>query len=246
MPQGAKQMQRETTYDPVFDAQEHYRLLLDAMARPGKINILPRLLLAVPAAAGAVPSTATGAASQSGSRVFTDAAALIGFALLNADVSFFVDGPGADLASHYLLVNTSARPAALEEADFVFASGRTSAVLVEAMKKGSLPYPEEGATLILSVGALATEPSGLGVAAEDTGVNGTAGRPPGSDLALTLQGPGIPGKKMLFVRGLNATLVEALQQSNIEFPLGVDMILTDGDGRVACVPRSSRFRWEAI
>ena len=38
-------MQRETTYDPVFDAQEHYRLLLDAMARPGKINTLPRLIL---------------------------------------------------------------------------------------------------------------------------------------------------------------------------------------------------------
>ncbi|HEV2479427.1 MAG TPA: phosphonate C-P lyase system protein PhnH [Puia sp.] len=235
-------MQRETAYDPVFDAQEHYRLLLDAMARPGKINILPRLLLAIPApATGAVPSAVTGAASQPGSRVFTDAAALVGFALLNADVSFFVDGPGADPASRYLLVNTSARPATLEEADFVFASGRASAVLVEAMKKGSLPYPEEGATLILSVGALATEPSGLGMIPD-----GAAAGHTGNDLALTLQGPGILDKKMLFVRGLNATLMEGLQQSNIEFPLGVDTILTDGDGRVAGIPRSSRIRWEAI
>lgn len=235
-------MQRETTYDPVFDAQEHYRLLLDAMARPGKINILPRLLLSV-------PDTATGAASQPGSGTLTDAAALVGFALLNADVSFFVDGPGADLASRYLLVNTSARPAALEEADFVFAPGRASAVLVEAMKKGSLPYPEEGATLILSVGALATEPSGLGVAADGADkkdAGGAAAGQTGSDLALTLEGPGIAGAKMLFVRGLNATLVEAVQQSNIEFPLGVDMILTDGDGRMACIPRSSRIRWKAF
>jgi alpha-D-ribose 1-methylphosphonate 5-triphosphate synthase subunit PhnH len=247
-------MQRETTYDPVFDAQEHYRLLLDAMARPGKINILPRLSLTVPAAAAAgISGAAAGASSLSGSRVFTDAAALVGFALLNADVSFFVDGPGADVASRYLLMNTSARPAALEEADFVFASGHASAVLVEAMKKGSLPYPEEGATLVLSAGALATEPSGLG--AGGAGLNGAghkgagedaAGRQPVSDLALTLQGPGIAGKKMLFVRGLNAALVEGLQQSNSEFPLGVDVILTDGDGRMACIPRSSRIHWQAM
>lgn len=216
-------MQRETAYDPVFDAQEHYRILLDAMARPGKINILPRLLLSVPVATqGAITP------------IFTDAAALIGFALLNSDVSFYVDGPGADLVTRYLIVNTSARPAELEEADFVFSSGHVSAVLIEAMKKGSLPYPEEGATLVASVGALATEPSGLGT--------GNAG----SDLALTLQGPGIADKQTFYVHGLNATLVEALQQSNMEFPLGIDLILTDGDGRVACIPRSSRIRWEAI
>lgn len=218
-------MQRETAYDPVFDAQEHYRLLLDAMARPGKINILQRLLLSVPAASQTVAAP-----------VFTDAAALVGFALLNSDVSFYVDGPGADLATRYLIVNTSARPEALEEADFVFASGHVPSNTVDAMKKGSLPYPEEGATLVASVGALATEPSGLG----------TQNGHPGSDLALTLQGPGIAGKKTFFVRGLNATLIEALQQSNTEFPLGVDLILTDGDGRVACIPRSSRILWEAI
>ena len=225
-------MQRETTYDPVFDAQEHYRLLLDAMARPGKINTLPRLILSVPAggthpdAAAFSDAAASGPAPQPRSGTLTDAAALVGFALLNADVRFFVDGAGSDAATRYLLVNTSGRPASLEEADFVFASGLASAALVEAMKKGSLPYPEEGATLVLSVAALSAEAS--------------------SGLALTLQGPGINGKKTFFVRGLSARLLEALQQSNVEFPLGVDLILTDGDGHVACIPRSSAFRWETI
>ena len=206
-------MQRETTYDPVFDAQEHYRLLLDAMARPGKINILPRMQITTP------PQ-------------LTSAAALVGFALLNADVSFFVAGSEPEVPTRYLLVNTSARPVDAHEADFVFATGAASPMLVESMKKGSLPYPEEGATLILDVPALATEPQGLGHG--------------GSGLALTLQGPGVAGQCILFVRGLNATLVEGLQQSNIEFPLGIDLILTDGDGRMACIPRSSRIRWEAI
>jgi alpha-D-ribose 1-methylphosphonate 5-triphosphate synthase subunit PhnH len=219
-------MQREIAYDPVFDAQEHYRLLLDVMARPGKINILPRMPLSVPAGT-----------------VLTDAAALVGFALLNADVSFCADGAGEDLATRYLLVNTSARPVALEEADFVFASGLAAAALPENMKKGSLPYPEEGATLVLSVGAMATEAAGLGAQTDHAAIGQT---PPGGALAITLQGPGIAGKKTFFVRGLSTNLVEALQQSNMEFPLGVDLILTDADGRVACIPRSSRTRWEVL
>lgn len=234
-------MQRETIYDPVFDAQEHYRLLLDSMARPGKINLLPRMQLSVPAAspetAGHAISTAT--ASQSGPAILTEAAALVGFALLNADVSFHVDGAGADQATRYLLVNTSARPAEAEEADFVFASGQASAMLVESMKKGSLPYPEEGATLVANVGALATEAQGLGLKPA------AAGQPQSNDrLAITLKGPGVAGEKTFFVRGLNAAVLTALQQSNSEFPLGIDLILADGDGRLACIPRSSQIRWE--
>jgi alpha-D-ribose 1-methylphosphonate 5-triphosphate synthase subunit PhnH len=213
-------MQRETSYDPVFDAQSHYRLLLDSMARPGKINELPRLRLSLPAGT-----------------VLTEAAALVGFALLNADVSFFVDGNGADLAAQYLLVNTSARPAEAEEADFVFATGAASGVLVEAMKKGTLSYPEEGATLVASVSALATEAQGLGPV--------TPGDP-GDRLALTLKGPGVAGEKTFFVRGLSAGLLSALQQSNLEFPLGVDLVLADGDGHLAAIPRSSQIRWEII
>lgn len=209
-------MQRETIYDPVFDAQEHYRLLLDSMARPGKINLLPRMQLAAPP-------------------VLTEAAALVGFALLNADVSFQVDGAGADQATRYLLVNTSARPVDAEEADFVFASGQASAALVDSMKKGTLPYPEEGATLVANVGALATEAQGLGRSSTQL-----------DDLAITLKGPGVAGEKIFFVRGLNAAVLTALQQSNSEFPLGIDLILADGDGRLACIPRSSQIRWEII
>jgi alpha-D-ribose 1-methylphosphonate 5-triphosphate synthase subunit PhnH len=212
-------MKRETTYDPVFDAQEHYRLLLDAMARPGKINLLPRMQLSAPEA-------------------LTEAAALIGFALLNADVSFHVVDAGADVATRYLLVNTSARSVDEEEADFVFASGQAPATLIEKMKKGSLSYPEEGATLVANVAALAAEAQGLGPASKQ--------ETPVGDLAITLKGPGVAGEKTFFVRGLNAQLLTALQQSNSEFPLGVDLILADGDGRLACIPRSNQVRWENL
>lgn len=208
-------MQRETVYDPVFDAQEHYRLLLDAMARPGTINILPGIPLTPPPG-------------------LSRAAALTGFALLDADASFSVDGADAG-ATHYLVVNTSARPKAIAEADFVFAGGMASPDLVSTMKKGTLTYPEEGATLVAGVEALATQVEALGMAGDEKPA-----------LSLTLKGPGIAGEKTVFVSGLSASLLEALQECNAEFPLGVDLVLTDPGNRIACIPRSSGVQWEIL
>ena len=206
-------MQRETVYDQVFDAQEHYRILLDAMARPGTINVLPRMSLTTPPA-------------------ITGAAALVGFALLNADVSFYADGEAADVVTRYLVINTAARPESPGEADFVFAAGTASAALLADMKKGTLPYPDEGATLVASVEALASEVQALGQA--------LGGKP---HLALTLEGPGVAGKRTFFVTGVSSELVAGLQQCNQEFPLGIDLILADPGHRIACIPRSSRVEW---
>lgn len=195
-------MIREIAYDPVFDAQEHYRSLLDAMARPGKIRVLPQMPISVPEG-------------------FTAASALVGFALLNADTSFYADGD--ETITRYLVVNTSARPVDRALADFVFADGMSPASLLTGMKTGTLPYPEEGATLILGVKVLATEPEGSGDA-----------------LAIRLQGPGVDGERKLFVGGLNGGLLDALRECNMEFPLGIDLVLTDPGHRIACIPRSSR------
>ena len=96
------------------------------------------------------------------------------------------------------------------------------------MKKGTLPYPDEGATLIAGVEALASDAQALG------------GKP---YLALTLEGPGVAGKRTFFVTGLSSGLIAALQECNLEFPLGVDLILTDPDHRIACIPRSNRVEW---
>jgi alpha-D-ribose 1-methylphosphonate 5-triphosphate synthase subunit PhnH len=205
-------MQREIQYDEIFDAQEHYRLLLDSMARPGKINVLPRLELTTPQGIHA-----TGA--------------LVGFALLNSDVSFYVDGPSAEDVSLYLLVNTSARPAEAEEADYVYLDGTAAAEILYRLKTGTLPYPENSATVIAAVGAM----GGEGEAGEAAGETG---------LVLTLSGPGVDGERRLSVTGLDVALLEALVTINAEFPLGIDLVLTDPTGRIACIPRSSRVRWD--
>lgn len=190
-------MQRELTYDPVFDAQAHYRLLLDAMARPGEVRNLP----------------VTGMNPPS---LLRPAAALVGFALLNADVSFYARGPVVD----YLRENTDAVVAEAMDADFLFLQGTDPAMLIDEAKVGTLPYPEGGATVVLSVDALA-----------------------GGPLAVMLTGPGIERENTLHIAGLNAGVLEAVQRQNQEFPLGVDLVLADAEGRIACIPRSSRMRF---
>lgn len=195
-------MQRELTYDPVFDAQTHYRLLLDAMARPGELRRIPVLEVTPPS-------------------ILRPAAALVGFALLNADVSFYAGGPVAD----YLRENTDAIVAEPMDADFLFLQGTDPAVLVDEAKIGTLPYPEGGATLVLSVDAL------------------SAGAPAsrGGGLVVTLTGPGIARENTLHIAGLNADVLDSVRRQNLEFPLGVDVILADAGGNIACIPRSSRI-----
>lgn len=195
-------MQKEILYDDVFDAQQHYRLLLDCMARPGKINVLPEMELTTPAAIHA-------------------AGALVAFALLNADVSYYVEGPGAYEVGRYLLVNTAARPVEIGDADYIFLDGAAPAELLRQLKVGTLPYPEEGATVVVALEGLAQE---------------------GEGLALQLSGPGVAGERILYVRGLERTFFEVLADINGEFPLGIDVILTDGARRVACIPRSTKVR----
>jgi alpha-D-ribose 1-methylphosphonate 5-triphosphate synthase subunit PhnH len=195
-------MVKEILYDDVFDAQEHYRLLLDSMARPGKINMMPEMELTTP-------------------RGIHAAGALVGFALLNADVTYYIDGPASFEVGRYLLVNTSARPVALGEADYVFVDGSTSAELLLSLKLGTLPYPEDSATVVAAVDGLANE---------------------GDGLALLLKGPGVLGERKLCVAGLDRSFFGELATINSEFPLGIDVILTDGERRVACIPRSTKIR----
>ena len=68
------------------------------------------------------------------------------------------------------------------------------------MKKGTLSYPDEGATLILDVEHL------------------NAGNTCNTGLAVTLSGPGVAGEKTFFVTGLEASLLAVLQECNAEFP----------------------------
>lgn len=196
-------MIRETAYDEVFDAQLHFRLIMDSMARPGKINVLNGVAIHPPAG-------------------LNRASAHIGLALLNADVSYFVSRNPAEIAS-YFVVNTASAATDAAAADFLFLTGTDDVQWLEEAKIGTLTYPDTSAFVVLDVATLSDEPL------------------PG--LRLTLRGPGVKGEKEVYASGLTSALLDTLRTKNAEYPLGIDVILTDTGDRILCLPRTTKISW---
>lgn len=192
-------METEIVYDVVFDAQQHYRLILDSMARPGKINVIPSIEIDEP-------------------MDINNASALIAFALLNTDASFHaVEG---EAVTQFIALHTSAVVADVENAELVFVSGLHEADFIAQLKTGTLSYPETGATVIADVTRIS-----------DTKMSNA--------IELTLKGPGVNGTTTVYVAGLNTDILDELKEQNLEFPLGIDLMLTDGGNHLICIPRSN-------
>ena len=126
-------MAKETSFDEVHDAQSQFRVLLDAMARPGKINYLKDLPISVP----------EGLNKSSG---------IIAFSLLNTDTHFFVaQRAQSETIIDYIYLNTHAAIGSVDTADYVFIDGQENAELLHHTKTGSLNYPEDSASIIIDV-----------------------------------------------------------------------------------------------
>jgi alpha-D-ribose 1-methylphosphonate 5-triphosphate synthase subunit PhnH len=199
-------MQSEILYDEIFDAQEHFRLILDSMARPGKINVIPDLDIRMVDG-------------------INKASALIGFSLLNTDASFCAIGELSYEIEECISLHTAAKIESLQKADFVFVKGSQSSDFIADLKTGTLPYPEDSATIVLDV---------LNISADETA----------DSLQLNLKGPGIKTIETVYVTGLNDAILDAVKEQNFEFPLGIDLILTDTENRMICIPRSNDFTYE--
>jgi len=149
-------MVRETAYDDVFDAQQHFRSLLDSFARPGRINRLAPVRLDPPPG-------------------LNHASVLVGMALMDADVTFHAihDEHGE---SSYLTANSHAASVSLEKAAFIFGRGDDAPEILESADCGSLTYPDTSATLVLQVEAASEQPlnGGLRLRFGGPGVDGAA------------------------------------------------------------------------
>jgi len=188
----------ESTFDHVFTAQRFYRLLLDAMARPGKIVTLSKLEIDPPEG---LSWSITGLA----------------FTLLDQETTFAVL-PENESLNRYLSLNTGSRQAALSSAEFIIIDGRVDLPELLEINRGDLLFPDRGATLMVMAPVVGGE---------------------GTDTRLTLQGPGIHGEVSLALGGLCPGNLERVQTLNREFPLGVDLMISDNSGALVCIPRSS-------
>ena len=176
--------------ESIIRDHETFRVILQGMSHPGKVYPLP-----------GAPKTG-----------IID---LLG-CLMDNEVSFAVIGDKdmeAALARH-----TGSRPAVPEEADFVVVTGGACGQGLESCRRGSLEYPDTGATVVYLVEELCLRDEGI-----------------------VLSGPGIDGTIALQIKGLAPSEFSFLQKMNGEFPLGVDALFLDRNGCIACIPRSTRI-----
>lgn len=137
--------------------------------------------------------------------------------LLDHEVSFCVMGGAQTRVTEYLKTNTGSKESTLENSDFILVYGGTSHGLIRGARVGTLEYPDESATVIY-----------------DTGSIGDCG----GEVMLELSGPGIADKRRIGVSGIEQTEIEDVLAMR-DYPLGLDLILSDRTGRIVCIPGST-------
>jgi alpha-D-ribose 1-methylphosphonate 5-triphosphate synthase subunit PhnH len=145
---------------------------------------------------------------------------LVGLALLDAETSFCVVSQEPVAHGKTISQMTYARVTYPDEAEFVFVVGTSGAAqAIAAARAGTLVDPHLGATIIVEARFL--DASG----------------------SLLLSGPGIESTARIGI-GLESGWIEARAAKNIEFPLGVDLIIVDEQYRLAALPRTTVIREE--
>lgn len=179
--------------DEALHAQKTFRVLLNAMAHPGKFYDL----------------------SFIGDNSYLY---LVLKTLLDCEVTFAVFGTNRERLSREIRLLTGAVESEVEDADFLIITDESSRGEIERAKIGTAEYPDRGATLIYSIEKGNSNP-----------VN------------LRLAGPGIHGELGLSVYGIAKKEFLTLKGINRNYPLGLDSIFVFGDGKILCLPRSTRI-----
>jgi alpha-D-ribose 1-methylphosphonate 5-triphosphate synthase subunit PhnH len=201
--------------EPIHDAQAIFRLVLDALSRPGSIQRLPD-------------------ASPNGPAPLTPGATALLLTLVDGESTLFMTPTNASpQATRYLRFHTGVREAGhAAEAEFVLAgAAELDAQLLAALDHGSDESPQQGATLIVEAASL-------------NGID-RDGRPDAREpIALQLTGPGIEHRTRLQIGGIGRDFWGARIALEAAFPRGIDLLLTCGPVLVG-LPRSTRITWEA-
>lgn len=174
--------------------REHlaFRVLMQAMSHPGRVYPLPDFSQDWPAVVGFLGS------------------------FIDNEVGFAVIG---DLELEKSIGRyTGSRRVSPEDADYLIISNGYGSENLTHLKRGSLEYPDTGATILYLVEEVRE-----------------------GDGDIVVSGPGVAGKASLLIKGLPIGEVHRLRQVNGEFPLGVDAVFLDKNQRIACIPRSSRI-----
>jgi len=208
---------KDGAFDMTLDSQRIFRCILDAMARPGSILELSDINI-TPPVANRYPL-------------------LLLMTLLDHEVSFCVPGHGdanenenenRQAVAEYLRSNTGSKESGIGDADFILVCGGFSHGSIRETKQGTLEYPDESATVIYDI-----------VSIRDVKHEGSEDGD--GDMLLEFSGPGIAGRCMIGISGMERAEIEDILAVR-DYPLGIDAILSDRDGKIVCIPRSTSVR----
>ena len=202
---GAARPLPDTAHDDPIRASQHiFRVALDALANPGTIR-------------QGIVHPFIGQELAEGNRYL---ASLL-FTLLDHEVSLHVaPGPDADALAELMARRARVSLTGAGSASFVVAEATTVDVsLPETLCRGSLEYPDDGATLLLDMPALDQETDGA--------------------ITHTLSGPGIRAEQPIRLPGMSPALLASRERAIEHYPTGIDMLLIDRSGRITGLPRTT-------
>ncbi len=187
-----------------FITQKTFRVILQAMSHPGRVYTL---------------SQESGVKSRESE---SEGLMLILRTLLDHEVGFCVIGKEKEYLETTISELTGCPVKDISDADFIIVSDCESKGEILKARRGSLEYPDTGATVIYVVEFLNDMDNGKPVA--------------------LLRGSGIKDYITIAVRGLGKNELSHIKEINSEFPLGIDCIFIDSANRVMCIPRSTRIK----
>jgi len=156
---------------------------------------------------------------------FGKANAIIALTIFDINTSFSAEICFQDQTESYIQVNTNSIISGAASADYVFVNGKIDvAEIIKNVRKADLLFPENNSTIIMLVDEILTDESN------------------GYDCQLQLIGPGIKTEQNVFFNGIVKRNIETIQFLNSEFPLGIDLIITDTLLHVCAIPRSAMIQ----
>jgi alpha-D-ribose 1-methylphosphonate 5-triphosphate synthase subunit PhnH len=182
-------------------SQAVFRTVIKALSSPGKIFKLPF-----------APEA----------EEFFDPLVMVLRPLLSQKATFCLTRDAQELQlKKYLRMVTGSRPSDPCHADFFVAPLGKSSGEILALKRGSLDYPEQGATVVYGVEELESDSY--------------------AESGFRFSGPGVDGFAEPMIRGLPSKELLYIKQINQEFPLGIDVLFVDRKGFLMGLPRSTRI-----
>jgi len=121
---------------------------------------------------------------------------------------------------------TYAKAAEVEKADYILVLNDAKPEDLEKVFRmaypGDLLDPHKAATIIIEADSVS------------------------NDRGLTLTGPGIKKERFINVKTTADRWVDLRVEKNSEYPLGIDLIFTDGDDNILCLPRTTQIEKQVV